>query len=99
MPTPLSLLSQRIIKKRLLVLAFAFSALLTSMAIKSNPSNPKHPILVIPGELTLNGVNRPDLKRSFCDSITGKLLQSGMFIIKPIAKVIESSDREAATRK
>jgi len=79
-------------KKRLLVLAFAFTALLASMAAKSNPSNPKQPILVIPGEVSINGVNRPDLGRSFCDSITGKLLQSGMFTI--VDQV--SNDRERA---
>ncbi len=68
-------------QKRLLILAFSFTALLASVVAKENPSNPKQPILIIPGEVTINGVNRPDLGRSFCDSITGKLLQSGMFTI------------------
>ena len=79
-------------QKRLLILAFSFTVLLASVVAKSNPSNPKQPILIIPGEVTINGVNRPDLGRSFCDSITGKLLQSGMFTI--VDQV--SNDRERA---
>jgi len=44
-------------------------------------SNQKQQILVIPGDVTIDGKSRPDLGRSFGDSITGKLLQSGLFKI------------------
>ena len=68
-------------KTRLLSLTLSCTVFLASVAAKSGHPNTKQPILVIPGEVTIDGVTRPDLGRSFCDSITGKLLQSGMFTI------------------
>ena len=82
-------------KTRLLSLTLSSTVFLASVAAKSGHPNTKQPILVIPGEVTIDGVTRPDLGRSFCDSITGKLLQSGMFTI--VDQV--STDRQRAGKE
>lgn len=65
----------------MLFFALFFTATLGCLAAESNHTKQKQQILVIPGEVTIDGVSRPDLGRSFCDSITGRLLQSGVFTI------------------
>lgn len=68
-------------KNRLLCFTLCFALPLGLIAAESSHEKQKQPILVIPGEVTIDGISRPDLGRSFCDSITGKLLQSGVFTI------------------
>ena len=68
-------------KNKLLFLALSFTTMLGLLAAESIQPKQKQQILVIPGEVTIDGISRPDLGRSFCDSITGKLLQSGVFTI------------------
>ncbi len=44
----------------------------------------KTPVIVAPGEVTINGISRPDLGRSFSDTITSNLLRTGSYsIIEP----------------
>lgn len=66
---------------KLLLFTLFLPVTLSLNAAESSQAGQKQQILVIPGEVTIDGTSRPDLGRSFCDSITGKLLHSGMFTI------------------
>jgi hypothetical protein len=68
-------------RTKLLYFTLSFITTISLLSAKSNNHPQKQQILVIPGEVTIDGKSRPDLGRSFGDSITGKLLQSGAFTI------------------
>ncbi|MCP4846769.1 MAG: hypothetical protein GY899_02345 [Verrucomicrobiaceae bacterium] len=68
-------------KPTLLFFALSLTTMLGFLDAENINPKQKQPILVIPGEVTIDGISRPDLGRSFCDSITGKLLKSGKFTI------------------
>ena len=60
----------------------------------------KSPIIVLQGEVTVDGQQRPDLGRSFADTITGGLLKTKAYSVldhlgnQPLAQAIEAREQQ-----
>lgn len=85
------------------ILYFIATTLITTCATsaKIDPEPNKLPVLVIPGEVTIDGIPRPDLGRAFSDSISGSLLKTKAFtIIDYISKSSQGQEikRETAVQ-
>lgn len=77
------------IPRPLIVPLVSLAATFTALAAPAEHRPGKLPVLVLPGEVTVEGTPRPDLGRSFGDTITAGLIKSGSFT------VIENLDRAA----
>ena len=71
---------------------------LQSLALSEfSPPSGKTPVIVLQGEVTIDGQQRPDLGRSFSDTLTGGFLKAKVYHVidhlsnQPIAQAIEAS--------